>query len=68
MSKTTEYVIEDRQPYSDLIRREEVEGLADDIELDGKIRIKFIKELMDKTKNKDWDLFYDIADDVMEKY
>ena len=49
-------------------RRSEAENLADDIDLDGKDRIRFINALLKATEGKDMDSFYDIADKVMPKF
>ena len=59
---------EEQKPYTDEIRKGEVGNLADDIELEGDARQKFISDLMKATKDGSWDTFYDIADKIMDKY
>ena len=59
---------EEPKPYTDEIRKGEVDGLAADIELEGDARQKFISDLMKATKDGSWDTFYDIADKIMSKY
>jgi hypothetical protein len=56
------------KPYTDETRKGEVGNLADDIELEGDARQKFISDLMKSTKDGSWDTFYDIADKIMDKY
>jgi hypothetical protein len=56
------------KPYTDETRKGEVGNLADDIELEGDARQKFISDLMKATKDGSWDTFYDIADKIMVKY
>ena len=56
------------KPYTDETRKGEVGNLADDIELEGDARQKFISDLMKATKDGSWDTFYDIADKIMSKY
>ena len=59
---------EKAQPYTDALRKEEAEGLADDVELEGADAQNFIEKLMKATEGKTWDQFYDIADDIMSQY
>ena len=59
---------EEAQPYSDENRKEEAEGLAADIELEGSDAQNFISRLMKATDGKSWDQFYDIADDIMPQF
>ena len=59
---------EEPKPYTDEIRKGEVDGLAADIELEGDARQKFISDLMKATKDGSWGTFYDIADKIMSKY
>jgi len=56
------------QPYTDELRRNEAEGLAADIELEGEIAQRFIDDVMKATKDESWGTFYDIADKIMVKY
>ena len=59
---------EEPQPYTDKLRREEAEGLAADIELEGEIAQRFIDDVMKATEDESWGTFYDIADKIMVKY
>ena len=63
-----EEVKEEAQPYSDENRKEEAEGLAADIGLEGSDAQNFISRLMKATDGKSWDQFYDIADDIMPQF
>jgi hypothetical protein len=56
------------QPYDDKTRKNEAEGLAADIELEGGKKQRFISDFMKATKGESWDTFYDIADEIMGKY
>ena len=58
----------DIQPYTDEIRRDEAEGLADDIELEGDIKQRFIADVIKATEGGSWDTFYNTADKIMTKY
>ena len=59
---------EEPKPYTDEIRRDEIDGLAADIELDGDAKQMFMGDLMKATEGESWDTFYDIADKIMSKY
>ena len=59
---------EEPQPYTDELRRNEAEGLAADIELEGEIAQRFIDDVMKATEDESWGTFYDIVDKIMVKY
>lgn len=70
-----EEVIGNGSPYSDEIRRDEANNLADDIELEGDEKQTFIADLMKATEDttsspsgSPWDTFYDTANLIMKKY
>ena len=66
--KSENVVNEEAQPYSDENRKEEADGLAADIGLEGSDAQNFISRLMKATDGKSWDQFYDIADDIMPQF
>ena len=70
-----EEAIGNENPYSDEIRRDEANNLADDIELEGDEKQTFIADLMKATEDttsppsgSPWDTFYDTANSIMKKY
>lgn len=56
------------KPCTPELRAKEAEIIAEDLELSGEAKEKFIKELLVKTSTcKDWSKFYDIADEIGSK-
>ena len=68
LEENEEEVQEGPLPYSDENRKEEAIGLAGDIDLEGSDAQNFISRLMKATEGKNWDQFYDIADDIMPQF
>tara|TARA_R110001606_G_scaffold1836_2_gene7022 strand:- start:4723 stop:6042 length:1320 start_codon:yes stop_codon:yes gene_type:complete len=70
-----EEFVSGNQTYSDEIRRDEANNLADDIALEGDEKQTFIADLMKATDDRTlhssgspWDTFYGTADLIMKKY
>ncbi len=68
LEENEEEVQEGPLPYSDENRKKEAIGLAGDIDLEGSDAQNFISRLMKATDGKNWDQFYDIADDIMPQF